>query len=124
MHFYHADKDMGGTLDISEVPAALYACGYQLPPMEVHGYVQKHATGCHLNFLQFMALVLDLQSRSTGLGVSIPAGYGPAAGHGAVGAHGISSPGSSGNAGKKTKGGKGGKSSKKAGGKGHYTGRM
>lgn len=107
MHFLNADRDRGGTLDLGEMPAALYQCGYQLPPHELQGYMAKHSTHGQCTFLQFMALVCDLQQRQLGIP---PMAVAPGA-HGAVGgAH-----GAHGAAGKK--GGKKGKDGKKKDGK-------
>lgn len=111
MHFYNADKDRGGTLDISEVPAALYACGYSLPPAELQVYVTRHATAGHLNFLQYMSLVCELQRTRPLYGAPLP--YHAGAAHGAVGAHGVAA----GAHGAGAHGSKGGKKGKDKGGK-------
>ena len=71
MHFYQADRDMGGTLDLAEVPAALWACGYQLPPAELKMALDRHSAGSgQLSFFGFMALVCELQAKAAGVVLS------------------------------------------------------
>lgn len=115
MHFYNADRDRGGTLDLGEVPSALMACGYNLPVHELSAIVQKHSTGGHLNFIQFMALVLDLQSRATNMPAVVPvAGI---AAHGGSSNSGGSSSGKKGWRGKQKQKGSKKQDGKKKGGK-------